>query len=158
MTQKIWDADGRLRSAAQSPGLKTSGDYSGLYRQANASAAPVENSLTGEDAQAHLEKIKREQLNEGNYFDGYLAGRQIGSDSILIGEHSTLGLCVYRDKPSTFSHGRIEVLPDGGPKRVVLKREEFFPYLAIESISPESIESVCSNYRNTCMLADRQGR
>lgn len=139
MPKKVWDMDVG-RPAESSPGVKTSGDYSGLYKARNATTrAPVVVSH-GEQAQAHLNISARQLLNEGEYFSGFLAERRVDHVTLFIGSHPTHGLSAYADRATSHAEGRIEIITVAGTK-IVSSRNDFFGLLFDGEISSSASQT-----------------
>lgn len=146
MPKKVWEMDVG-RPAESSPGVKTSGDYSGLYRAKNAEVpAPVAMNH-GQQAQEHLNISTRRLLNEGDYFSGYLAERRVDHVTLFIGSHPTHGLSAYADRPTSHADGRIEIITSAGAN-VTSSRSDFFGVLLGSEIPEALIQQFCiTNWR-----------
>lgn len=140
MSKKIWDI-GVGRPVESSPGLKTNGDYSGLYRAKNADAEPVE-TRHGQQAQAYLHETSRQLLNEGESFSGFMATRRVDHVTLHIGLHPAHGISAHADRPTSHLGGGIEIITSSG-KSVVSSRNDFFGQLLGAEIPEHQIEAFC---------------
>lgn len=140
MAKNIWRMGG-ARAVESSPGLKTNGEYSGLYRTKNASALPV-TTLRDEPAQRHLATTTRQLLNAGEPFSGFIAVRQVDHVILRIGHHPVHGISAHADRPTSHAGGKIEVITASG-KKVVSSRNDFFGQLLEDEIPESQIEAFC---------------
>lgn len=142
MPKKIWDMDVGW-AVDSSPGTKTIGDYSGLYKSKNSLAEPVRNLHRGSDAQRHLNVTLRRRLNEGADFVGFLVSRNVDHVTLHIGMHPIYGLSAYADRVTSHADGRIEVIASNAKAPVLLTRSEFFGQLLAEEVPEARIAEFC---------------
>lgn len=141
MPKKIWDMSVG-RAVESSPGLKTNGEFSGLYRERNATAAAAVLVHRDAKAQDYVDISNRQKLNEGELFSGYLAMRRVEHVTLHIGMHPTHGLSAYVDRPTSHTGGRIEIVT-ADEQRIVLFRRDFFGKLLDAEIPESHIEAFC---------------
>jgi hypothetical protein len=142
MPKKIWDMTVG-RPVEDSPGLKTSGEYSGLYKQRNATALAPIVDIHGTKAQEHFNISVRQSMNEGAYFSGYLAERRVAHVTLFIGLHPTHGLSAYAKRPTSHAGNRIEIITVAGSK-IISSRNDFFGQLLEAEIPEIEIEAFCT--------------
>ena len=146
MPKKIWDM-GVGRAVESSPGLKTNGEFSGLYRERNATAPATVIVRHEAQAQAHINTSNRRLLNEGELFPGFIATRRVDHVTLFIGMHPTHGLSAYADRPTSHTGGRIEIVTADG-RKIVSSRNNFFGHLLEAEIPESQIEAFCvANWR-----------
>lgn len=83
-----------------------------------------------------MEATRRQLLNEGEQFPGFLEERRTGEIRVWVGTHPDLGVAAYPEIPVSLAENKIEVRYGNGSKVAIMKRNAFFGRLL--SIPPPS--------------------
>lgn len=123
MGNRIWD-DPPRDGVHSRPGLKTTGDYSGLHR----SGQPFSPSRQahGDEAQEQVNEAERRTLNVGEDFEGHLEEWKVGGFKFWVGTHQDYGPVVYPQIRAFYPENRIKVYCGDDGRELLLLRPEFF--------------------------------
>ena len=137
------------------PGLKTTGDYSGLHRPGQPSSPA--RQAHGEEAQEQVNEAERRALNSGEDFDGHLEEWRVGDLQFWVGTHKDYGPMVLPQIRAFYPENKIKVHHGADGRELLLSRPAYFGALLQVAPAWEPFEPLFTGLRRRLVLTRVNG-